>query len=225
MADLKDIRQTEAERLGGLRNELLVNKVIKGLERRNMEGYFCQNTEESIEKVLSLLNEGDVVSWGGSMTIRDIGLTKRIKADGRFNVLDRDMGKTEEEVNEIQRQALLSDSFITSVNAISDDGLLVNIDSKGNRVAAMSYGPKQVIVVAGINKIAHSEQAAIERARNVAAPTNIHRFPNNVTPCSKTGICANCISSGCICRSILITRMSMVPKRIKVIIVNEKLGF
>lgn len=222
---MENKRQYNAEKISDLRTELLVNKVIKGLERRNMKGYFCSDAQEAVNKAIELIKDGDLVSWGGSMTIRDIGLTERIKKDGRFRVLDRDEGKTEDEVNEIQRQALLSDCFITSVNAISDDGLLVSIDSKGNRIAAMSYGPRQVIVIAGINKIAHSEQAAIERARNVAAPTNIHRFPNNVTPCSKTGVCANCVSPGCICRSILMTRMSMVPERIKVIIVNEKLGF
>ena len=108
---------------------------------------------------------------------------------------------------------------------LSDDGVLVNIDGLGNRLAAICYGPKQVIVVAGINKVAHSEEAAIARARNVAAPTNIHRFPEKVTPCRKTGKCGDCVGEDCICRQILITRMSMIPDRIKVVLINDDLGF
>ena len=205
--------------------EVLAKRVLEGLEKRNMKGYFCQTVEEANELILSLIPEGNSVSWGGSMTIRDMGLTKLIKESGKYNVMDRDEAGSTEEMREIQRQALLCDTYITGTNAMTDDGALVNIDGLGNRLAAICYGPKQVIVVTGINKVMHSEEAAVERARNVAAPINIHRFSANVTPCKKTGKCGNCIGEGCICRQVLITRMSMIPDRIKVVLINDSLGF
>lgn len=207
------------------RTELVAKRVLDGLEKRNMKGYFCSTMEEANSLVLSLIPEGSSVSWGGSMSIRDSGLTRIIKESGKYNVMDRDEANSTEEMREIQRQALLCDTFLMGTNAMTDDGELVNIDGLGNRLAALCYGPKQVIVIAGINKVMHSEEAAIERARNVAAPINIHRFPANQTPCKKTGKCGNCIGEGCICRQILITRMSMIPERIKVILVNENIGF
>lgn len=205
--------------------EVLAKRVLEGLEKRNMKGYFCQTVEEANELILSLIPEGNSVSWGGSMTIRDMGLTKLIKESGKYNVMDRDEAGSTEEMREIQRQALLCDTYITGTNAMTDDGALVNIDGLGNRLAAICYGPKQVIVVTGINKVMHSEESAVERARNVAAPINIHRFSANVTPCKKTGKCGNCIGEGCICRQVLITRMSMIPDRIKVVLINDSLGF
>lgn len=208
-----------------MRTEVVAKRIIEGLEKRNMKGYFCQTVEEANNLILSLIPDGDTVSWGGSMTIRDTGLTSLIKESGKFNVLDRDEAKSPEEMREIQRQALLCDTFVTSTNAMTSDGELVNIDGLGNRVAALSFGPKQVIVFAGINKVMHSLEAAIERARNIAATINIHRFPDNQTPCKLTGKCGNCITDGCICRQVLITRMSMIPERIKVVVVNENLGF
>lgn len=208
-----------------MRTEIITKQIINGLEKRNMKGYFCQTVEEANNLILSLIPEGDSVSWGGSMTIRDTGLTKLIKETGKYTVMDRDEAKSPEEMREIQRQALLCDTYVTSTNAITINGELVNIDGLGNRVAALCFGPKQVIVFTGINKVMHSLESAIERARNIAATTNIHRFPANETPCKLTGKCGNCTSDGCICRQILITRMSMIPERIKVVIVNENLGF
>jgi len=205
--------------------ELLVKGLIEGINRRRMDGYFCKSTEDANELILSLINEGDSVSWGGSMTIRDMGLTKLVKGSGKYKVIDRDEASSTEEMREIQRQALLCDTYLMSANAITSDGELVNIDGLGNRVAALCYGPKQVIVVVGINKITHSEQAAIERARNVAAPINIQRFTGKSTPCTKTGRCGNCSGNDSICGQIVITRFSMMPSRIKVVLVNESLGF
>ncbi|MEA4972319.1 MAG: lactate utilization protein [Candidatus Metalachnospira sp.] len=206
-------------------SELLLKGLIEAIKRRRMDGYFCQSIEEANELVLSLINEGDSVSWGGSMTIRDMGLTKLIKGSGKYNVMDRDEAGSTEEMREIQRQALLCDTFIMSTNAMTNDGELVNIDGLGNRVAALCYGPKQVIVVVGINKIMHSEQAAIERARNVAAPINMQRFTGKVTPCTQTGKCGNCSGFDSICGQIVITRFSMIPSRIKIVVVNDNLGF
>ena len=211
--------------ISNIRTELMVKRTIEGLEKRNMTGYFCQTIEEANELILSLIPEGDSVSWGGSMTIRDTGLTRMIKESGKYNVMDRDETNSVEEMREVQRQALLCDTYITGTNAMTIDGELVNIDGLGNRVAAICYGPKQVIVFTGINKIMHSEEAAIDRARNVAAATNIHRFDAFETPCKTTGKCGNCSGPGCICQQVVITRKSMINNRIKVVIVNESLGF
>lgn len=205
--------------------ELLLKGLIDGIKRRRMDGYFCQSIEEANKLVMELINEGDSVSWGGSMTIRDMGLTKLIKDSGKFKVMDRDEASSTDEMREIQRQALLCDTYLMSTNAITNDGELVNIDGLGNRVAALCYGPKQVIVVVGVNKIMHSEQAAVDRARNVAAPTNMQRFTGKSTPCSKTGKCGNCSGVDSICGQVVITRFSMIPSRIKIVVVNEKLGF
>ena len=205
--------------------ELLVKGTIEGLKRRRMDAYYCETIEEANKLALSLIPEGDSISWGGSMTIRDMGLTKLVKESGKYNVMDRDLAGSTEEMREIQRQALLCDTFLMSTNAMTSDGELVNIDGLGNRVAALCYGPKQVIVITGVNKIMHSEEAAIERARNVAAPINMQRCSGKVTPCSKTGKCGNCSGEDSICGQVVITRFSMIPSRIKVIIVNDDLGF
>ncbi len=206
-----------------MRTEILGNAVVKKLEGRYFEAYYCPTAKEALEKALSLVPEKSSVSWGGSMTIRSMGLTQAFH-DGDFNVIDRDLGKTPEEVADLHRQGLLSDFFITSTNALSQDGILVNIDGTGNRVAAMSFGPKNVIILCGINKVAPNLDVAIARARNVAAPINAFRFMGK-TPCISTGICHNCTTPDCICAQVLITRICKPAKRIKVILIGEEFGF
>ena len=205
------------------RNELLAKKVISSLERRNMEGYFCKTKEDAIKKVLELIPEGGSVSWGGSMTIRDMGLTDAIK-NGNFEVYDRDIVSPEEQ-QIIYRKVFSMDCFVTSANAISEDGVIINIDATGNRVAAISFGPKNVIIVAGLNKIAKDEDAAMKRARGTAAPINAQRFPNIQTPCKIDGTCHNCTAPGCICCSISTVRNSPIKGRIKVVLVDDTFGF
>lgn len=129
-----------------------------------------------------------------------------------------------EEKQELMRQALLCDTYLMSSNAVSQDGQLVNIDGNGNRCAALIYGPKSVVMVVGMNKVAADLDAAISRARNTAAPANVQHFPGLKTPCSVTGVCANCLSPETICCQFVITRYSRVPGRIKVIFVGEGLG-
>ena len=206
-----------------MRTEILGNSVVKKLEGRYFEAYYCPTVKEALEKAVSLVPEESTVSWGGSMTIRNMGLTQAFH-DGNFNVIDRDLGKNPEEVAALHRKGLLSDFFITSTNAISQDGILVNIDGTGNRVAAMSFGPKNVIILCGINKVAPNLDAAISRARNVAAPINAFRFMGK-TPCVSTGSCHNCTTVDCICAQVLITRICKPAKRIKVILIGEELGF
>ena len=205
------------------RNALLAKTVISNLEKRHFEAYYCPTTAEALQKALQLIPEGSSVGWGGSVTIREMGLTKAIH-ERNYTVIDRDLAKSPEETAELQRKCLTTDYFITSTNAMSEDGILVNIDGHGNRLAAICFGPKNVIVICGINKITQNLDAAISRARFTAAPINAGRFDIK-TPCKVSGKCHNCTSPDCICSEVLITRTSRPANRVKVIIVGEDCGF
>ena len=197
-------------------------RVAAALKKRNMEAYYCSTADEAVEKVLELIPAGDVVSWGGVATVDELGIKERLRHRGQ-PVIDRDTARTPEERMAMLHQALTCDTFLMSSNAISEDGQLVNIDGMGNRVAALCFGPKQVIVVAGMNKVAGDLNAAIARARNVAAPANAQRF-NIKTPCAVNGQCGDCTSPDCICAQMVITRFSKIKGRIKVVLVGEDLG-
>ena len=196
--------------------------LVKNLKNRHFDAYYCSTKEEALQMALSLIPQGNSVGWGGSMTCQQIGLLDAVRA-GAYKALDRDSCNTPEERENMMRQCLLADTFLTGANALSIDGQMVNIDGNGNRVAAIVYGPKQVIVVAGMNKVEDTLDAAINRARTVAAPMNQQRFglPN---PCTTTGTCADCKSETCICNQILITRHCRPVGRIKFILVGEELG-
>lgn len=206
-----------------MRNEVLGARVVKALEARNMEAYYVKTKEEALEKALELIPEGSSVSWGGTMSAREIGLTKSLH-EGNYVVYDRDEKETREEKEEVAHQALNCDFFLGSVNALSEDGVMVNIDGNGNRVAAFVYGPQNVLLVVGMNKVVKTEADAMSRARNEAAPINAQRFGID-TPCVKNGSCFDCKKSECICCQILITRYSRTAKRMKVILVDEDLGY
>ena len=206
-----------------LRNKLLGETLVKNLTKRGMGAYYCATKEEALAKALELIPETDVVSWGGSVSVKDIGLLAAIKK--RNPVIDRDLADTPEEKMELMRNALLCDTFLMSSNAISKDGQLVNIDGNGNRVAALIFGSKQVIMIVGMNKITGTLEGAIDRARHVAAPINAARFPGLSTPCAKLGTCADCIAPDAVCCQVVITRVSRIKERIKVILVGENLGF
>ena len=202
------------------RNELLAQKVIKGLASRNMTGYYAATREEALAKAIELIEPGSTVTMGGAMSAHEIGLVKAVQ-EGDYNFIDRD--KIED-----KRAAMLAaydaDVFLASTNAMTEDGVLVNIDGNSNRVSAIAQGPKKVIFIVGMNKVCSDVDGAIKRARNVAAPINAQRFGLS-TPCSKTGACANCKSADTICCQFLITRYSRHAGRIHVILVNDNLGF
>ena len=202
------------------RNELLAQKVIKGLGERNMQGYYAASREEALAKALEIINEGDTVTMGGGMSVHEIGLVEKHK-EGNYDFIDRDEA-------EDRRAAMLAaydaDVFLASVNAMTEDGQLVNIDGNANRVSCISYGPKKVLFIVGMNKVCSDLDGAMKRARNVAAPINAQRF-GNPTPCVKTGSCMDCKVTGTICCQFLITRYSMYPDRIHLILVNDELGF
>lgn len=197
-------------------------KTAEALNKRHFEAYYCSTAAEAVEKVLELTPKTDVVSWGGAMTVDELGIKQRMAQEG-YTLLDRDTAQTPEEKQAIMRQALTCGTFLMSSNAISKDGQLVNIDGNGNRVAAMCFGPRQVVVVAGMNKVLGTLDEAVARARNVAAPANAQRFEVK-TPCGLTGQCGDCTSPDCICSKLVITRFCMPERRIKVVLVGEDLG-
>ena len=202
------------------RNELLAQKVIQGLKSRNMTGYYAATKEEALKTALSLIPEGSSVTMGGAMSAHEIGLVNALK-EGNYNFIDRDAMAD-------KRAAMLAaydaDFFLTSANAMTSDGEMVNIDGNANRVSAIAQGPKKVLVIVGMNKICGDLDGAMKRARNVAAPINAQRFGLS-TPCAKTGACMNCKSPDTICCQFLITRFSRHADRIHVILVNDSLGF
>ena len=205
------------------RNKMLGEKIIKGLESRNMEGYYAENAEEALAKALEWIPEGSSVAWGGSMSIGEIGLKQAI-CEGNYQAYNRDAAKSPEEKRKIELITYDCDFFLASSNAITEDGVLVNVDGMANRVSAIANGPRNVIMIVGMNKVVKDVDNALSRARNEAAPINAQRFQLD-TPCAKTGACFDCKSPDTICCQILITSYSKVPKRIKVILVNDELGF
>lgn len=201
------------------RNEKLAETVIKGLESRNMTGYYAENQELALAKALELIGKGSTVTMGGCTSAREIGLVDAL-TKGDYNFIDRD--KMED-----KRAAMLAaydaDVFISSANALTEDGIMVNIDGNSNRVSAIAQGPRKVVFIVGMNKICKDVDHAMKRARNVAAPINAARFGKS--PCCKTGTCVDCKSPDTICCQFLITRYSKHPGRIHVILVNDELGF
>ena len=205
------------------RNERLAKTIIKNLQRRHIEGFYCETGEEAVKKVSELIADGSSVTWGGTMTVRDLGIPEKLKSRGTLEVLDRDLVTTDEEKQEMYLRAFSADVYLTSANAISEDGVIVNIDGNGNRVAAITWGPKKVIFVIGMNKVAQTVEAALARARSTASPINAARFDIN-TPCQLDGICHNCNSPQSICNYVHFLRNS--PRgRHTVVLVGETLGY
>ena len=202
------------------RNALLAQKVIKGLESRNMSGYYAATKEEALQKALELIPKGSSVTMGGCMSAVEIGLVDALK-NGEYNFIDRNAYAD-------KRAAMLlaydADVFLSSANAMTEDGVLINIDGNSNRVSAIAQGPKKVVFIVGMNKVCDDVDGAMKRARNVAAPINAQRFGLS-TPCAKTGSCMNCKSPDTICCQFLITRFSRHEGRIHVILVGDHLGF
>ncbi len=199
------------------------DEILANLKRRGFDAYFCETSAEAAALALDLTDKNGTASWGGSKTLSQIGLIDKLRAGG-FKLIDRDTAKTAEERTELMRSALLCDTFFMSTNAMTADGVLVNIDGAGNRVAAMCYGPKSVIIIVGKNKVCDTLEEAEHRARNVAAPLNVARFGFTKTGC-QNGKCTDCLGSECICSYIIKTRKSNIAGRIKIILVDEDLGF
>lgn len=205
------------------RNERLAKAIIKNLHRRHIEGFYCPTGGDAVQKVSELIADGSSVTWGGTMTVRDLGIPAALKGRGTLEVLDRDLVETPEEKQAMYLRAFSVDVYLTSANAISEDGVIVNIDGNGNRVAAITWGPKKVIFVIGLNKVAQTVEAALSRARGTASPINAARFDIN-TPCQQDGVCHNCNSPESICNYIHYLRNSPRGRHV-VVLVGESLGY
>lgn len=197
-------------------------QLVAALRRRRFGAQFCATAQEAKEAVLALIPEGASVGWGGSETVDALGVKQALREKGQ-PLFDRDSAPTREEQVEAMYASQLADVFLMSSNAITEDGCLVNVDGLGNRVSALIFGPKKVVVVAGMNKVTADLESAISRVRHYAAPMNAQRFPGE-SPCRRTGRCADCVSPDCICTNLVVTRLSRVEERIHVILVGEDLG-
>lgn len=203
--------------------ELTANHIIDKLAKRNMEGFYCANGREAVNLVLSFMEKGSVVAWGGSESLKEIGIFEAMD-NGDYELVDRLAAQTPEERREVFARTVMSDYFLMSTNAITLDGELVNIDGNGNRLAALIHGPSHVVIVAGMNKVCQDVKSAYNRVKTMACPPNAVRLDRNV-PCGKTGVCGDCLSPDCFCNQIVVTRRSGHPGRIKVVLVGEELGY
>ncbi len=198
--------------------------IIKNLKLRRMEGYYCENGKDALELVKSMIPSGTTVSFGGSMTLAEIGVLDDLRSRTDITLYDRSTCTTPEEIKEVYRKSFFCHAYLMSTNAITMEGELINIDGNANRVAALCYGPDQVIVVAGMNKIVSDVESGYKRVKDIASPQNGIRLDRN-TPCSINGKCGDCWGDGCMCSQTVITRRSSVLNRIKVILVGENLGY
>ena len=192
-------------------HETLAATVIKNLEKRQMEGYYCPTVEDAEKLAFSFLKDGQTVSFGGSMTLEETGMLTALRHDPSIHLIDRSTAKTPDETKKMYHDALSSDVYFMSTNAITTGGELVNIDGTGNRVV-------------GMNKIAANVDEALSRVHNVATAQNCIRLDKK-TPCAITGACADCLSPDCICNQVVITRRSGIKGRIKVLLIGESFGY
>lgn len=206
------------------RGRLAAPALIKNFEKRGITAFYCETSPEAKEKVLSLIPEGSSVTFGGSETLNETGIYAAL-SDGPYDFIDRKSAATPEEARALYGRIVCSDYFLTSTNAFTRDGMLVNVDGNGNRVACLISGPAHVIVVTGMNKLSENAETALARIRETAAPINAVRVGCKDTPCIRTGLCGRCLSQDCICCQIVVTRKSRQPGRITVLLVNEDLGF
>lgn len=201
-----------------------IQRTMSALERNNMKAYYAESRDELFDIVRGLVKNDKLITAGGSVTLEESGVKQMLMTEFKGVYLDRSEGKTPEEVENILHKAFVSDTFFASSNAVTEDGELYNVDGRGNRVSAMIYGPTQVVLIVGVNKIVRNMEEAVCRVEQVAAPKNTRRL-NSGTPCEITGSCAHCRSRGRICCSYVRMAQQRVKDRIKVIIVNESLGY
>lgn len=207
--------------------KLKLENVKEALESNNFEVYIADNSVEAskivLEKIIPTIDIRSI-SWGGSMTFVGIGLYDAFKEKKNVKVLDTyDKSLSDDEKTQLRREALLTDLFVTGTNAITEDGCLVNLDMIGNRVGALTFGPKNVLVLTGRNKIVLDIDSAMDRIKDFVAPANAIRLDMK-TPCIKTGVCSECKSKARICNTWTITQKSFPKKRTKIVLINEDLG-
>lgn len=204
--------------------EIIGQRVVEALKNNEFDAFYVSTRQEAAECVLNFIKAGDSIGMGGSVTLEELDIPQKIAEKGAHILNHNQPGLSPEEKNNIRRRQLLSDVFLCSTNAITLDGCLVNVDGVGNRVAAMTFGPKKVVVVAGINKICEDVEAAFRRIALVAAPQNSKRLGLS-NPCAVTGICADCRAKTRICRLFTVMKRKPMLSDITVVLVGEKLGY
>jgi L-lactate utilization protein LutB len=208
-----------------------IEKTIENLKRNNIEAFYAETSADAVTLVEEMLSEGETISCGGSVTLAESGVFALMQS-GKYNFLDRSLAKSPQETAEIYRKTFYADTFLTSANAITENGELINVDGNCNRIAAITFGPKRVIVIVGKNKLVGDVNEGFYRVKTVAAPKNAQRLGLS-TPCAKLGHCikkdeapsAGCDSEQRICVNYVISGRQRVADRVKVIIVNENLGY
>ena len=201
-----------------------IRKTIYNLQKNNMAGYYAENIKELLSLISTLIRKGETVGCGDSVTLEETGVFEYLRS-GDLTFYDKHQPDlTSEEKRAIYLKNFNADTFITGTNAVTTDGQLFNIDGNGSRVAPMLYGPKQVIVVAGVNKLADTVEDAVRRARQIAAPLDAKRLHKN-TPCVKLGKCINCKHEQRICNDFVLISRQFIKDRIKVIFINGSYGY
>lgn len=195
----------------------------KKLERRNFQSIICQNLVEAKEQALQIIASKKSVAFGGSITVEQSGIIEALYNRGQ-PMIDREKTSSPEERHQVMKQALTADYFLTSINGVTEDGELVNVDSVGNRVAAITYGPDKVLAFVSMQKVYGSLDMTVEMVRKNTAPLNAHRLGLQKTPCIKKGLCGDCLQTECICNTMAITRRSMVKDRIVIFLIIEEVG-
>lgn len=203
--------------------ENVANTIIQNLSKRQMEGYYCPDRISALEKALELIPKGASIGWGGSMTLVETGLLDAIQ-EGDYRIINRDIATDLEEQRKMYGEICCADFFLMSTNAITLDGELINIDGRGNRLAFLCFGPQNVLILAGMNKVVTDVESGFKRVQNIASPPNAIRL-NRKTPCAITGKCGDCYSPDCMCGQFVVTRRSGIPNRIKIILIGEELGY
>lgn len=201
----------------------MAKSIIENLQKRNMEGYFFENSADCVKAIIDSIPQGSVISWGGSETIKETGLMEAVHS-GAYELIDRSAAKNPEEARALYAKTVLADYYLMSSNAVTIDGELINIDGNGNRVACLIQGPSHVIVIVGMNKIVTDVESGVARVRNMASPANAIRLSRKL-PCAASGRCHDCLSPECFCNQIVVTRRSGHTGRIKVYLVAEELGY
>lgn len=201
-----------------------VERTMEALKKNNMDAYYVKDQNELHNLLKALMSNGETVSFGGSMTLFETETLNWVR-NQEFNVLDRyGEGLTPEDIQKIYRDTFSADTYLTSTNAVTEDGQLYNVDGTGNRVAAMIFGPKQVIVLTGTNKIVKDHAEAVERNRRVSAPANVKRLSRN-TPCATLGYCTDCNSPDRVCNVFSTISKQAIKNRIKVIFIDGTYGY
>ncbi len=201
----------------------MAHSIIENLEKRNMSGYYFETGAECVQAILNSIPKGSSIGWGGSESIKEIGLMDAIN-NGSYELIDRMSAKNPEEARQIYAKTVLADYYLMSSNALTINGELINIDGNGNRVACLIQGPSHVIIVVGMNKIVTDITSGVARVRNIASPANAIRLDKKI-PCAAVGHCLDCLAPECFCNQIVVTRRSGHPGRIHVYLVAEDLGY